>query len=104
MKRKYLIGLGLAAGAAGVMAANREQIGTAVARVTGKTETPHAKQWDFDGQELRTLMDRVTDERGELRPHVNVFVDGENVRFLDGLGTALGEGSTIVIVPAVSGG
>jgi molybdopterin converting factor small subunit len=50
------------------------------------------------------VMDRVTDERGELRPHVNVFVDGENVRFLDGLGTALGEGSTIVIVPAVSGG
>jgi MoaD family protein len=50
------------------------------------------------------VMDRVTDERGELRPHVNVFVDGENVRFLDGLGTALDEGSTIVIVPAVSGG
>ncbi|MFL5539325.1 MAG: ubiquitin-like small modifier protein 1 [Longimicrobiaceae bacterium] len=50
------------------------------------------------------VMDRVTDERGELRPHVNVFVDGENVRFLDGLGTALGEESTIVIVPAVSGG
>ena len=49
-------------------------------------------------------MDRVTDERGVLRPHVNLFVDGENVRFLDGLGTALGEESTIVIVPAVSGG
>jgi molybdopterin synthase sulfur carrier subunit len=50
------------------------------------------------------VIDRVTDERGELRPHVNVFVDGENVRFLDGLGTELGEASTIVIVPAVSGG
>ena len=50
------------------------------------------------------VVDRVTDERGALRPHVNVFVDGENVRFLDGLGTALGEDSDIVIVPAVSGG
>ena len=50
------------------------------------------------------VIDRVTDERGELRPHVNVFVDGENVRFLDGLGTALGKDSAIVIVPAVSGG
>ena len=50
------------------------------------------------------VVDRVTDERGALRPHVNVFVDGENVRFLDGLGTALGEDSAIVIVPAVSGG
>jgi hypothetical protein len=63
MKRKYLIGLGLAAGAAGVVAANREQIGTAVARVTGKSEVPPAKQWDFDRQELRTLMDRVADEQ-----------------------------------------
>ena len=63
MKRKYLIGLGLAAGAAGVVAANREQIGTAVARATGKTEAPPAKQWDFDGQELRALMDRTLDEQ-----------------------------------------
>ncbi len=44
------------------------------------------------------------DERGAVRQHVNLFVDGDNVRFLNGLGTALGEGSTIVIVPAVSGG
>ena len=50
------------------------------------------------------VIDRVVDERGELRRHVNVFVDGENVRFLDGLRTAVGERSTIVIVPSVSGG
>jgi sulfur-carrier protein len=50
------------------------------------------------------VVDRVMDERGELRRHVNVFVDGENVRFLAGLGTPVGDASTIVIVPAVSGG
>jgi molybdopterin synthase sulfur carrier subunit len=50
------------------------------------------------------VMDRVTDERGELRQHVNVFVDGENIRFLDGFRTPVAESSTIVIVPAVSGG
>jgi molybdopterin converting factor small subunit len=50
------------------------------------------------------VIDRVMDERGELRRHVNVFVDGDNVRFLDGLGTPVRESSTIVIVPAVSGG
>ncbi|HYJ80055.1 MAG TPA: MoaD/ThiS family protein [Longimicrobiaceae bacterium] len=50
------------------------------------------------------VMDRVMDERGEVRQHVNVFVDGDNIRFLDGLGTAVGEESTIVIVPSVSGG
>lgn len=50
------------------------------------------------------VADRVMDERGAVRQHVNVFVDGENIRFVDGLGTPVGERSTIVIVPAVSGG
>ena len=50
------------------------------------------------------VVDRVMDERGEVRRHVNVFVDGDDIRFLDGLRTAVREGSTIVIVPAVSGG
>jgi sulfur-carrier protein len=50
------------------------------------------------------VIDRVLDERGELRRHVNVFVDGEDVRFLAGLGTPLGERSDLAIVPSVSGG
>lgn len=63
------------------------------------------------GEALRALagrhagvVDRVMDERGAVRQHVNVFVDGENIRFLDGLRTPLAPASTIVIVPAVSGG
>jgi sulfur-carrier protein len=50
------------------------------------------------------VVDRVMDERGAVRQHVNVFVDGDNIRFLDGLRTPLEPSSTIVIVPAVSGG
>jgi len=50
------------------------------------------------------VVDRVMDERGEVRQHVNIFVDGDNIRFLDGLGTAVSDGASIVIVPAVSGG
>jgi molybdopterin synthase sulfur carrier subunit len=50
------------------------------------------------------VVDRVMDERGAVRQHVNVFVDGENIRFLDGLRTAVSENSIIFIVPAVSGG
>ena len=50
------------------------------------------------------VVDRVMDERGQVRQHVNVFVDGDNIRFLDGLSTPVGERSTITIVPAVSGG
>jgi len=48
--------------------------------------------------------DRVVDERGEVRQHVNVFVNGESIRFLDGLSTPTPDGSTIVILAAVSGG
>jgi molybdopterin synthase sulfur carrier subunit len=50
------------------------------------------------------VVDRMMDERGALRPHVNVFVDGKNIRFASGLLTPVGESSTIDVVPAVSGG
>ena len=40
----------------------------------------------------------------ELRRSVNVCVNGEDVRFLDGLGTALKSGDEVSIVPAVAGG
>jgi molybdopterin converting factor small subunit len=50
------------------------------------------------------VRDRVLDERGRVRQHVNVFVETESIRFLLGLDTPLTDGATIVIVPAVSGG
>ena len=50
------------------------------------------------------VRDRVMDERGELRPHVNVFVGEESVRVLGGLAAPVPEGAVITIVPAGSGG
>jgi len=50
------------------------------------------------------LRDRVLDERGEVRQHINVFVGEESIRFGNGLATAVPEKSEILIVPAVSGG
>lgn len=50
------------------------------------------------------VVDRILDEQGVLREHVNVFVGDESVRFLDGLATKLDGQETIMIVPAVSGG
>jgi molybdopterin synthase sulfur carrier subunit len=47
---------------------------------------------------------RVVDELGSLRPHVNVFVNGENIRYLAGLATSLREGDEVWLLPAVSGG
>ena len=50
------------------------------------------------------VIDRVLTEQGELRRHVNVFLEDESIAFLDGLDTAVANGATITIVPAVSGG
>ena len=50
------------------------------------------------------LTDRVLTEQGELRRHVNVFVDDESIGFIDGLESPVHDGATITIVPAVSGG
>lgn len=55
-------------------------------------------------QECPGARDRVLNERGEVRPHVNVFVDGENVRHAGGLEAAVRDDCEIIIVPAVSGG
>ncbi len=50
------------------------------------------------------VRDRVLTEQGRLRPHVNVFVGEESIRFLDGLDTPLPDGSEVAILPALSGG
>lgn len=47
--------------------------------------------------------DRLLDESG-LRRFVNVYVNDEDVRFLDGLATPLKDGDSITILPAVAGG
>jgi MoaD family protein len=47
---------------------------------------------------------RLCDERGEPRPHINVFVNSDHVRARAGLDTKLTEGDVVTILPAVSGG
>ncbi|MFI5273256.1 MAG: MoaD/ThiS family protein [Ktedonobacterales bacterium] len=43
-------------------------------------------------------------ETGELRPFVNVFINGVNVRYLQGLDTPIPAGATVYIMPSVAGG
>jgi sulfur-carrier protein len=50
------------------------------------------------------IRDRVFTERGRVRPHINIFVDGENIRYSGGLDTPLRADSEVFILPAVSGG
>ena len=48
--------------------------------------------------------DRLLDDEGGLRKFVNVFVDDDDVRYLDGLTTEVADGITVSIIPAVAGG
>lgn len=50
------------------------------------------------------VRDRVVTERGEVRQHVNIFVDGESIRYSGGLDTPVRKDSEILILPALSGG
>jgi sulfur-carrier protein len=48
--------------------------------------------------------ERLLDDAGGLRRFVNVFVADDDVRFLEGLDTAVPDGETVSIIPAVAGG
>ncbi|HJO80945.1 MAG TPA: ubiquitin-like small modifier protein 1 [SAR202 cluster bacterium] len=50
------------------------------------------------------IRERLCDEQGQLRNFVNIYVNGEDVRFLDGINSPAKEGDEISIVPAVAGG
>lgn len=50
------------------------------------------------------LVRRLRDETGALRRHVNVYVNGEDVRGADGLRTMVPEGGTVQVLPPVAGG
>ncbi len=43
-------------------------------------------------------------EDGDIAPFVNVYVEGEDVRTLDGLETPVREGATVILLPAMAGG
>lgn len=50
------------------------------------------------------IKDRLLDENGEMRYFVNVYLNGEDIRFLQGLETGVNSGDELSIVPAVAGG
>jgi molybdopterin converting factor small subunit len=56
------------------------------------------------GRDYPGIRQRVLDEQNNIRRHVNVFVDGENVRFANGGATQVTNDSEVRIYPAISGG
>jgi molybdopterin synthase sulfur carrier subunit len=73
------------------------------------------KQVSADGSNVGEVLKALASEHpqtqsqlfsaeGELNRYVNVYLNDEDVRVLDGLDTAVGEGDTLVILPAMAGG
>jgi len=50
------------------------------------------------------IRDRICDDAGQVRRFVNVFVNGEDIRFLENLDTPVEAGDELSIVPAIAGG
>lgn len=70
--------------------------------VTGEGTDLRALVADLDGR-FPGLADRLVDEQG-LRRFINVYLNDEDVRFLGGLDTAVADGDSVTILPAVAGG
>lgn len=80
-----------------------------------RTYTGGAAEVDAKGDTLLAVIEdlevnhpgikaRVLDETGRLRRFVNVYVGDDDVRFADGLATAIPDGSSVSVIPAVAGG
>jgi molybdopterin synthase sulfur carrier subunit len=74
--------------------------GESTVEVTGST-VGEALDAVFDAH--TELRERITQD-GDLRRFVNVYVSGEDIRFQQGLETAINEGDEVTILPAVAGG
>ena len=55
-------------------------------------------------QQFPGIKDRLCDDKGNLRSFVNVYVNGEDIRFMDNMDSTVKSGDEISIVPAVAGG
>ena len=86
------------------------KIPTPLRRVTNGVDSIEAQSDTLAGaldtlnQQFPGIQERLFNEEGQLHRFVNIYVNGEDVRFLGGLETALNEGDEVSIVPAVAGG
>lgn len=59
---------------------------------------------DAMNEQYPGIRERICDDEGQLRNFVNVYVNGEDVRFLQGMETPMSAGDEVSVVPAVAGG
>jgi molybdopterin converting factor small subunit len=85
-------------GALRPLAGNRDEV--RIEAAAGPLSSALSGLWT----ECPALRDRIITELGEVRPHVNIFVDGEDIRYRGGLAAPVHDGSEIFLIAAVSGG
>ena len=81
---------------------------------TLRAEVGGVREVPAEGESVRELLDDLMGrfpalrpqlvEDDEIAPFVNVYVEGEDVRTLDGIDTPVREGSTVILLPAMAGG
>jgi sulfur-carrier protein len=79
-----------------------------------RQEVGGAREVPAEGENVRELLDDLMErfpalrsqlvEDDEIAPFVNVYVEGEDVRTLDGLDTPVEHGQTVILLPAMAGG
>jgi molybdopterin synthase sulfur carrier subunit len=88
----------------------RVRIPTPLRRLTGGAE-----EVGVSGATIGTVLDdlekkfpgmkeRLYDEQGRVRRFVNIYVNGDDIRFLDSINTPVKDGDEVSIVPAIAGG
>jgi molybdopterin converting factor small subunit len=78
--------------------------GTRELELSAADATTVADVFDRLGDRLPALERRLRDERASIRRHVNVYVDGTDIRDLSGPDTTVADGSTVQVIASVSGG
>lgn len=86
------------------------KIPTPLRRLTNQESTVNAEGGDvaamiesLDGS-FPGIKARLCDDDGELRHFVNIYINGEDIRYIDGIETSINDGDEVSIVPAVAGG
>jgi molybdopterin synthase sulfur carrier subunit len=86
------------------------RIPTPLRRLTNGQDKVEVDSANLDGvinamnEQFPGIRGRICDDQGALRNFVNVYINGEDVRFLQGLETPTSSGDEISVVPAVAGG
>lgn len=85
-------------------------IPTPLRALTGQKDTVEVEAKDIQAmlgeleKEFPGIQERLVDEKGEVRRFVNIYVGGEDIRFLQNQQTPLKAGDEVSIVPAIAGG